>query len=64
MNPVEDAPFGTILEQAPTDRLLFGTDWPFYHQAIQLAKVLLLTEDDPALRRRVLWDNAAALLDL
>ena len=55
---------GTILEQAPTDRLLFGTDWPFYHQAIQLAKVLLLTEDDPALRRRVLWDNAAALLDL
>ncbi len=54
----------TIIEQAPTDRLLFGTDWPFYHQAIQLAKVLLVTEGKPALRRRVLWDNAAVLLDL
>ena len=52
----------TILEKGPTDRIVFGTDWPFYHQAIGLAKVLVATEGDVALRRRVLHDNAARLL--
>ena len=48
----------------PADRVLYGTDWPFYHQALTLARVLIATEDDPALRRAVLHDNAARLLDL
>lgn len=54
----------TILDQAPGERVLFGSDWPFYHQAIPLAKVLLATEGRPELRRRVLWENAAKLFGL
>lgn len=53
-----------ILREAPRDRILFGSDWPFYHQAVPLAKVLIATEGDPALRKAVLHDNAARLLGL
>ncbi|MGM0576072.1 MAG: amidohydrolase family protein [Myxococcota bacterium] len=53
-----------ILEEGPADRIVFGTDWPFYPLAIQLAKVLIATEDDPGMRRRVLRDNASRLLGL
>lgn len=51
-----------IVAEADPSRVVFGTDWPFYHQAIQLAKALIATEGAPALRRRVLFDNAARLL--
>jgi uncharacterized protein len=51
-----------VLEVVPADRVLYGTDWPFYHQALTLARVLIATDDDPALRRAVLHDNAARLL--
>ncbi len=53
-----------LVEDAPTDRVVFGTDWPFYHQATGLAKVLIATDGDLGARRRVLHDNAAALLRL
>lgn len=53
-----------IVEGAPADRILFGSDWPFYHQAIPLAKVLMLTEGRPELRRAILRDNAVRLLGL
>lgn len=46
----------------PEDRLLYRTDWPFYHQALTLARVLIATEGSPELRRAVLHDNAAQLL--
>lgn len=52
-----------ILAEAPPDRIVFGSDWPFYHQAIGLAKVFLAT-DDAATRKRVLWGNAARLFGL
>ncbi|MCC6216927.1 MAG: amidohydrolase family protein [Polyangiaceae bacterium] len=51
-----------LVTEAPRGRTVFGTDWPFYHQATGLAKVLLATEGDDALRREVLHDNAARLL--
>lgn len=54
----------TILARADPDRILYGSDWPFYHQAIGIAKLLIATEDDPELRRKVLFANAAALLGL
>ena len=54
----------TILAEAPPERIVFGTDWPFYHQSIQLAKLLIATEKDPAARHRVLWENAARILGL
>lgn len=53
-----------LIDEAPPDRVVFGTDWPFYHQAIGLAKVLIATEGDLAARRAVLHDNAADLLGL
>jgi predicted TIM-barrel fold metal-dependent hydrolase len=52
----------TLVERAPEDRVLFGTDWPFYDQSIGLAKVLIATDDDLDARRRILHDNAVALL--
>ena len=53
-----------VMAAVPADRLLYGTDWPFYHQALTLARVLIATEGEPALRRAVLHDNAARLLGL
>jgi predicted TIM-barrel fold metal-dependent hydrolase len=53
-----------LLERGDPDRVLYGTDWPFYHQGVALAKVLLATQDRPEWRRKVLWDNAARLLQL
>jgi predicted TIM-barrel fold metal-dependent hydrolase len=52
----------TIVERADTSRVLMGSDWPFYHQAISLSKVLLATEGRPEVRRAILWGNAARLL--
>ncbi|HYD48941.1 MAG TPA: amidohydrolase family protein [Terriglobales bacterium] len=46
-----------MIRQLGTDRLLFGSDWPFYPLAATLAKVLLVTED-PAVRGGILRDNA------
>jgi predicted TIM-barrel fold metal-dependent hydrolase len=54
----------TIVETADPKRVLMGSDWPFYHQAISLSKVLLATEGRPDVRRAILWDNAARLLKL
>ncbi|MBI5495429.1 MAG: amidohydrolase family protein [Deltaproteobacteria bacterium] len=53
-----------LLEQGDTRRIMYGTDWPFYHQAIALAKVLMATEGNAALRHGVLYGNAARLLRL
>ncbi len=53
-----------ILRRADPTRLVFGSDWPFYPQAFALAKVLIATEGDPALRDRILYGNAARLLKL
>lgn len=54
----------TILERADPDRVVYGSDWPFYHQAIGIAKVLMATEGRDTLRRKVLHDNAQTLLGL
>ena len=52
----------TVLDRVPPDRVVYGTDWPFYHQALTLARVFIATDGDDALRRAVLHDNAARLL--
>lgn len=52
-----------LLAATGGERVLFGSDWPFYHPILPLAKVLLATDGQPALRRRVLYENAARLLD-
>jgi predicted TIM-barrel fold metal-dependent hydrolase len=53
-----------IIDRAGGDRLLFGTDWPFYHLAATLAKVLIVTEGRPDLRYAILRGNADRLLGL
>lgn len=53
-----------VVAEADPDRIVFGTDWPFYHHALALAKVLVATEGRLDLRRKILHDNAARLLGL
>jgi len=53
----------TMIQRINSDRLLFGTDWPFYHLAASLAKVLITTDtpERARLRRKILRENALAL---
>lgn len=51
-----------LIERVGADRLLFGSDWPFYHLAGTLAKVLIVTEKRPDARNAILRDNAERLL--
>jgi hypothetical protein len=53
---------GEAMEALGPERFLFGSDWPFYAIAAPLAKVLLLTRDDPTARRLVLRGNAERVL--
>jgi predicted TIM-barrel fold metal-dependent hydrolase len=52
----------TLIAGASAERIVFGSDWPFYHQALPLAKVLIATEGDLTLRSKILYRNAARLL--
>jgi uncharacterized protein len=50
-----------IVAEAPIARVLMGSDWPFYHQATALAKVLIATEGNEAARSAILRGNAERL---
>ena len=52
-----------IIKQTQGQRLLFGSDWPFYHLGSSLAKVLLATQDPglKQIRSEILRDNALRL---
>lgn len=52
-----------LVAEGDTDRMLFGSDWPFYHPVLPLAKVLIALEGRPDVRRKILHDNAARLLE-
>lgn len=52
-----------ILDKAPPERLMNGSDWPFYHQGISVLKLLTATEHNEQLRHQVLWKNADRLLN-
>ena len=53
-----------LLEAVGARRLLFGSDWPFYHVAATLAKVLIVTDSRPRDRDAILRGNAERLLSL
>ena len=53
-----------LVDELPEGRLMMGSDWPFYHPAIGIAKVLLATERAIGARRAVLYENAAKLFRL
>jgi len=44
------------------DRLVFGSDWPFYHLAVTLAKILIVTRGDTGARDALLRGSAETLL--
>lgn len=47
-----------MLDTLGPERVVFGSDWPFYPLAPTLAKLLLVTEHRPTARAAVLRDNA------
>jgi hypothetical protein len=53
-----------MIEVTGGERMLFGTDWPFYHLASSLAKVLIVTDrpDRNDIRYAILRGNAERLL--
>jgi predicted TIM-barrel fold metal-dependent hydrolase len=55
-----------LIQKSSGERLLFGTDWPFYHIASSLAKVLICTEDTgmATIRHAILRGNAERLFGL
>jgi hypothetical protein len=53
-----------VLERADTERVCNGSDWPFYHQALGVARLLIAADGDEALARRVLGGNARRILGL
>ncbi len=52
-----------MIQRTDVNRLLFGTDWPFYHLGASLAKVLITTDQPQrmVLRRKILRENALSL---
>ena len=50
--------------EADPDRIVHGSDWPFYHPAISVSKILIATEDRREIRHKILWKNAARLLKI
>lgn len=52
----------TFIKTIGSDRLLFGSDWPYYPIALPLAKVLLATEGKEAIREKILYKNITRLL--
>lgn len=53
-----------ILKRADNDRILYGSDWPFYPMAVTLARTLVALEDFPQSRLKVMYSNMERLLDL
>jgi len=53
-----------MIRRTGGERMLFGTDWPFYHLAATLAKVLIATntDDRASVRHAILRGNAERLL--
>lgn len=51
-----------LLAEGPDGRVMFGSDWPFYHPAIPLAKLAMAAEGDTTMLAAVLHGNARRLL--
>jgi hypothetical protein len=50
------------IDEVGEERLMFGTDWPFGRQRVELSIIMELTEGNPALREKLLWKNAESLV--
>jgi predicted TIM-barrel fold metal-dependent hydrolase len=48
-----------MIRQVGPERLMFGSDWPFFAVASLLARLLLATEKDKPVRKMIFSENAA-----
>ena len=53
---------GELIDELSAERLVFGSDWPFYPVTTSLAKLLWATRDRPRDREPILRGNALRLL--
>lgn len=53
-----------MIETAGPEKMMYGTDWAFYPQALALAKVLIATHGDKAIRDQILHHTAAEVIGL
>lgn len=53
-----------LVERGDPDRIVHGSDWPFYHQGMALARTLIATEGFPEIREKILFRNAQRLLGI
>ena len=51
-----------FINEVGANRVLYGSDWPFYPTIISLAKVLIATDNNPKARQLILHDNAKNIL--
>jgi predicted TIM-barrel fold metal-dependent hydrolase len=51
-----------MIDAGLEDRMLYGSDWPYYIISLPLAKVLLATDDAPKIREKIVYGNAKRLL--
>jgi len=48
---------GEYIKRCDNNRILYGSDWPFYPMALSLAKVLIATENNKNIRKKILATN-------
>jgi predicted TIM-barrel fold metal-dependent hydrolase len=54
----------TLLEQYPHEKLIYGTDWPFYPLVVSLARFMVATAGREEIRPAILRDNFTQLLNM
>jgi len=47
-----------FVKKIDINKILYGSDWPFYPMAISIAKTLLATESDKQVRKKIFYSNA------
>ncbi|RMF13877.1 MAG: amidohydrolase [Candidatus Dadabacteria bacterium] len=52
----------TMIKELSPEKLVFGSDWPFFPEAAMMARLLMATEGQPDARRLILSDNARGIL--
>jgi predicted TIM-barrel fold metal-dependent hydrolase len=53
-----------FIKKVDINKILYGSDWPFYPMAVSIAKMLLATENSKQERKKLFYNNAQKLLNL
>lgn len=53
-----------VLDEYPAEKLLYGTDWPYYPLSVSLARFMVATSGREHLRPAILRDNFARLMNM